>query len=101
MMFTVQTVLFIYIATAATLFLFFFKNCFRRCCHFFSPKDKYFILVLFSQISEIIMQISTRFTKYRGRKSEREQKASERWSDAEESAGRLALKCTNSHRLNE
>lgn len=46
---SVQTMLFIYIATAATFFY-----CFRRCCHFFSPKDKYFILVLLSQISEIM-----------------------------------------------
>lgn len=43
--------LFICIA-AATVFCFFY--CVRRCCHFFSPKDEYFILVLLSQISEIM-----------------------------------------------
>lgn len=49
---SVQTMLFIYIATAATFY------CFRRCCHFFSPKDKYFILFFFkSQISEIMQHV--------------------------------------------
>lgn len=38
---SVQTMLFIYIAAAATFY------CFRRCCHFFSPKDKYFYSFFF------------------------------------------------------
>lgn len=48
---SVQTMLFIYIAAAAATFY-----CFRRCCHFFSPKDKYFysFFSFLSQISEIM-----------------------------------------------
>lgn len=50
---SVRTVLFIYKSTAATF------DCFRRCCHFFSPKD------IFLKPNKWNNAMSTRVTKYR------------------------------------
>lgn len=90
----VPTMLFIYIATAATLICY----CFRRCCLFFSPKDKYFILFLLCQIHKIMQRQHVL-------PNTEEQvclkaKASERGEVKKESAGKMALqKKTNSHSL--
>lgn len=51
---SVRTVIYLHCCCYCFFLFLFFFYCVRRCCHFFSPKDEYFILVLLSQISEIM-----------------------------------------------
>lgn len=67
-----------YLFTLLLLLLFFY--CFRRCCHFFSPKDKYFILFYFKP-NKWNNAMSTHVTKYRGVSLKREKASEGGWGE--------------------